>query len=288
MGPAPDYTDFGPLITQAHQRIPLHRVLADAGYDSEANLQLALETLRIPQCIIRLHRRNRGRKWPLAPLRRALRRCFPRLLYRQRWLIESQISAHKRRLGSILFGRLQATRFAQALIRILVHNLALLLLLRVVFNRAWTEYELAVHREHDTHVLAQLLLPVSRNQLTPDTLIPILSKLEMLCPDSVGVVLALAIGLDFTGKSDEAFELISRVKLSAPIDLDVLHSELSVSFSANDDSRMDLCEEVLRIYPTDQYALNILRNLKSGKRSETLDTRALYDRALREVQSGNK
>ena len=149
----------------------------------------------------------------------------------------------------------------------------------------WAEYEAAVTREHDRTALAQLLLPGNRDRLTPDTLVPVLCKLAQLYSDSIGVKLALADGLYFAGKDDEALDVLSRLKLTAPYDIDLLHAELSFSFVADDDTRRLLCEEVLRIYPSDQVALAVLRDLDSGKRSEVFDVRKLYDRALEEIQS---
>ncbi|WP_245906747.1 transposase [Teichococcus aestuarii] len=80
----------------------LSTVLADAGYDAEHNHRPCRDELGIGRSIIALNGRNTGQRLPKTPCRRALRQHFPRLIYNQRWRIESGFSQHKRRLGSAL------------------------------------------------------------------------------------------------------------------------------------------------------------------------------------------
>ena len=76
--------------------------------------------------MLALNRRNTGRRWPPTPERRALRRQFPRALYRTRWHAESVFSRHKRRLGSALTARRPRAQRRETLLRVLTHNLMIL------------------------------------------------------------------------------------------------------------------------------------------------------------------
>ncbi len=76
--------------------------------------------------MIRLNRRNTGRRWPKTPYRRAMRRCFERELYNQRWHAESAFSQHKRRLGSALTARRDDAQGRELALRVVTHNLMLL------------------------------------------------------------------------------------------------------------------------------------------------------------------
>lgn len=82
-------------------------VFGDARYDADHNDRIC-RTLGIATSVIALNARNMGRRSPLAPERRALRRRVPRELHRPRWYAESVFSRHKRRLGSALTARARA------------------------------------------------------------------------------------------------------------------------------------------------------------------------------------
>ena len=60
------------LITQDNLVVAIDTVLADAGYDAEHNHRLCREDLGVRRTVIRLNRRNTGRRWPKAPYRRAM------------------------------------------------------------------------------------------------------------------------------------------------------------------------------------------------------------------------
>ena len=78
------------------------------------------------QTVIRLNRRNTGRRWPKTSYRRATRHRFPKATYNQHWQAESGFSQHKRRLGSALTARSDASQARELALRILTHNLMLL------------------------------------------------------------------------------------------------------------------------------------------------------------------
>ncbi|HXF81638.1 MAG TPA: transposase [bacterium] len=128
VGPGPDAPAFAPVLRQAARVLArLGAVVADAGFDSEANHRLGHETLGIRRVVIRLNPRRRRRRWPATPYRRALRQAFPWGLYHARPQVESVISRLKRRLGSALSARHPAPQAAEQLLRVLSYNLLLLL-----------------------------------------------------------------------------------------------------------------------------------------------------------------
>jgi hypothetical protein len=126
VGPSQDSPDFTPAMRQAARLIQIDTALGDAGYDAEHNHRLCREDLGVRQTVIRLNRRNTGRRWPKTPYRRAMRRGFPKTLYDQRWHAESGFSQHKRRLGSALTTRGNEAQARELALRVLTHNLMLL------------------------------------------------------------------------------------------------------------------------------------------------------------------
>jgi hypothetical protein len=124
-GPSQDAPLFGPILDKAHARLPLDRVLADAGYDAEHNHAYARETLGIRSSVIDLNRRG-GRRWAKTRYRRQMYRQFPSRKYRNRTQIESCISRLKRRLTSTLRSRSRRTQCHEIHLRVLTHDLLLL------------------------------------------------------------------------------------------------------------------------------------------------------------------
>ena len=125
-GPTQDSPDFAPAVRQAAALVALDTALADAGYDAEQNHRVCREELGLRRSVIALNPRNTGRRWPKTPYRRAMRRHFPRALYRQRWHAESGFSQHKRRLGSALTARRDEAQGRDLVLRVVTHNLMLL------------------------------------------------------------------------------------------------------------------------------------------------------------------
>ena len=126
VGPSQDSPDFTPAMCQAAGLVHVDTALGDAGYDAEHNHRLCREELGVRQTVIRLNRRNTGRRWPKTPYRRAMRRHFPKATYHQRWHAESGFSQHKRRLGSALTARSDHAQARELVLRVLTHNLMLL------------------------------------------------------------------------------------------------------------------------------------------------------------------
>jgi Transposase DDE domain len=126
VGPSQDSPDFTPAMRQAAALIRIDTVLGDAGYDAEHNHRLCRAGLGVRQTVIRLNRRNTGRRWPKTPYRRAMRHRFPKVLHNRRWHAESGFSQHKRRLGSALTARGDDAQARELVLRVLTHNLMLL------------------------------------------------------------------------------------------------------------------------------------------------------------------
>jgi transposase len=125
-GPSQDSPQFPAAVRQAVALLAPSRLLGDAGYDAEHNHRLCRDILGIPHTVIALNRRNTGRRWPLTPYRREMKRCFPRSIYRQRWHAESIFSRLKRRLGAALTARGTQAQRREILLRVLTHNLMIL------------------------------------------------------------------------------------------------------------------------------------------------------------------
>jgi hypothetical protein len=125
-GPSGDSGQFGPAVRQASRHLPIDRLLGDTAYDGEHNHRLAREDLGIRSTLIPLNRRNTGRRWPKTTYRREMKTNFDRLVYGQRWQVESTISRHKRRLGSALRNRREASQERESFLRIVTHDLMIL------------------------------------------------------------------------------------------------------------------------------------------------------------------
>ena len=132
-GPSQDSPQFAPVLRQAAAKARWDQVLGDAAYDAEHNHVLCRETLGIRSTVIPARRRN-SLKWPKAKYRRQMKRRFFRKIYGQRWQVESAFSRHKRLLGAFLRSRNEASQFNECLLRVLTHNLMILLCLSFYFN----------------------------------------------------------------------------------------------------------------------------------------------------------
>ena len=127
-GMGSDCRDFEPLLRDACRRNNMHTVLADAGYDSDANHRLAREKLGVRSLI----KAGAGRPSP-RPLKSAYRRRMQRQLqgsqagrlYGQRAQVETVNSMMKRNLGDSLSARTSVARRHQQLLRVVTHNVML-------------------------------------------------------------------------------------------------------------------------------------------------------------------
>jgi hypothetical protein len=132
-GPSHDSSQFAPVLILASLLIGWDRVLGDAAFDSEAHHHLARQELGIRSSVIPINPRRHHRVPSEGYRGQMVRRFAPkpegsrsRRVFGQRWQAESAFSRHKRRLGSVLFGRSETSRTRECYLRVLTHNVMLL------------------------------------------------------------------------------------------------------------------------------------------------------------------
>jgi Transposase DDE domain/Transposase domain (DUF772) len=119
-GPTNDCAILRPLVSMAHARVPIGVVLADAEFDSERNHQHVRQTLQAQRSI---PAKRGGANWKIQGVRAQMRQEFPVDLYSRRALIESLISAVKRKLSARAPGRSLQTQCLQALLLGIAYNI---------------------------------------------------------------------------------------------------------------------------------------------------------------------
>lgn len=128
-GPRGDFDELPPLARAAQRNVALHTVLADAGYDSEANHRFCRQTLGVRSIIpARGHRPGAA----TTAYRRAMQQHFPRRLYGQRWKAETVFSVVKRKFGDAVSARRDVGQYWQLLLLGVTYNLHRLQILFVV------------------------------------------------------------------------------------------------------------------------------------------------------------
>lgn len=124
-GPRPDFGDFRPLLVEAQERAGLKAVAADAGFDSEANHQLARDELGIQTLIPATHGRPAAGE-PRGRYRRQMKRHLHESRYGQRWQVETVNSMIKRLSGEVVNARSYWRRCRLLLLKTLTHNISIL------------------------------------------------------------------------------------------------------------------------------------------------------------------
>jgi hypothetical protein len=119
-GPTNDCATLRPLVDAAHRRVSIGLVLADAEFDSERNHQHIRQILQAHSVI---PAKRGGAHWRIQGVRAQMRQEFPAHLYRRRALIESLISAVKRKLSARAPGRSLQTQCLQALLLGIAYNI---------------------------------------------------------------------------------------------------------------------------------------------------------------------
>ena len=134
-GPCGDFSDLVPLASDAHAVLPFHQLLADAGYDSEANHRSCRQALGVESLIPARARRSLN-VIATTPYRLEMCRLLgtpghaaSRRAYRQRCKVETVMSVTKRKWGEALSARREALQQRQALLRGVVYNLHRLVVL---------------------------------------------------------------------------------------------------------------------------------------------------------------
>lgn len=129
LGPRPDTDRLAPLLFAPLARgVGIDCALFDAGYDSERNHVFAREGCRVRSVIPA--RIGRPPKDPTRPADGRWRRTMQRYRdhrYGQRWQVESVISMIKRRQGGYVLGRTNAARSREMMLKVLTHNVMILL-----------------------------------------------------------------------------------------------------------------------------------------------------------------
>lgn len=129
-GPGPDNNRFVPLLNQALDRILLDSVLADAGFDSEANHYYAREEWGVRSFIPATIGRPTSK-----PLTGRYRRRMKQRLnknyggYGQRWQAETVFSMIKRRLSASVAARYYWSQCREVMLLVITHNVMILLCL---------------------------------------------------------------------------------------------------------------------------------------------------------------
>ena len=129
VGPSNDSAYLPAAVGQAVKHLSIFRLLADAGYDTEANHKLCREQLGIRSTVIAVNDRHLKTGKLTGRYRRQMKRCFPKRKFGKRWQVESVVSRMKRRLGYSLRARDNGSRQAECLLRVLTYNLMILYLL---------------------------------------------------------------------------------------------------------------------------------------------------------------
>jgi hypothetical protein len=129
LGNGSDAPDFDELLFRSWKRAAVKTVVADAGYDSEANHRIARQDMNV-RSIIAVGIGRATSKLPSGRWRRHMARRFARKadqkLYAQRNQCETVHSMIKRNEGSALRSRTPERRKQEMMLRVLTHNIMLL------------------------------------------------------------------------------------------------------------------------------------------------------------------
>jgi hypothetical protein len=124
-GPWADTIHFRTAFDQARRRIALDTLLADAGYDSEANHVYSRDECGVRTLIPARIGRPSGQR-PKAKWRKVMASRLHLTRYGQRWQVETTISMLKRLLGSNLRARTTAQQHREASLKVLTLNVMIL------------------------------------------------------------------------------------------------------------------------------------------------------------------
>ena len=167
-GPGRDASHFKNILELLPDEINIKHLLADAGYDSEANHVYSREQksikITMPPTVGR-----RTDKPPRGKYRRQMKEHFDKENYGQRWQVETVFSMIKRNLSYTLAGRSQQTQNNQMLLMAITHNLMIfLLLVKELFYRALNSKKIC-HRGSKTRRKVKNLPQREKNCLDTDT-----------------------------------------------------------------------------------------------------------------------
>ena len=124
-GPTPDVHQLQRTVSPAAGRVRIGRLVADAGYDSEANHVRMRERFGIETIIPAKHGRPTT-QLPPTRYRRLMATAFDRSTYGQRWQVETVFSMIKRNLGGHLNARTYWAQCREMMLLALTHNATIL------------------------------------------------------------------------------------------------------------------------------------------------------------------
>jgi hypothetical protein len=130
IGNGSDAPDFDDLLYQAWRRCRVAAVVADAGYDSEANHRIARQEMGVRSLIAvgigRPSRKPPSGRWRRHVKKRLSTNPADQKLYAQRSQSETAHSMMKRNMSSALRARKPENQKKEMMLRVLVHNITLL------------------------------------------------------------------------------------------------------------------------------------------------------------------
>jgi hypothetical protein len=132
-GPRPDVVDFQPLLADTLQRVRLATVIADAGYDSEANHRFGREICQV-RTIIPANRGPKTKNPAQGRYRRLMQTRFDAAAYRDRCQAETVVSMIKRRQESFLRSRTYWSQCRDLRLKALTHNIMILRCIKVFYR----------------------------------------------------------------------------------------------------------------------------------------------------------
>lgn len=149
-GPCGDFSDLVPLANSAAQVRSFGQLVADGGFDSEANHRFCREELGCDTLIPAHNRRGTAAKTPyrhemqerlgVPGIETSLAHPQAKREYGQRWKAETLMSVLKRRWGESLSARRDVMQRTQGLLRGLVYNLHRLVQLGVLHFVWWHRF----------------------------------------------------------------------------------------------------------------------------------------------------
>lgn len=125
VGPMPDVGQWKRLMHRQCAGTDISVLLADAGYDSEANHELLRQKYGLFSIIPARHGRP-SHRWAKGKHRRLMQRMWqegPPEIYGQRWQVETVFSMMKQNLGQDIRGRSYHSRNRQMMLKCITHNL---------------------------------------------------------------------------------------------------------------------------------------------------------------------
>jgi hypothetical protein len=132
-GPRPDVVDFQPLLADALQEVRIKAVMADSGYDSEANHCFGREICQV-RTIIPANRGPKTNKPAQGRYRRLMQTRFDATAYKDRCQVETVVSMIKRRQESFLRSRAYWSQCRDLRLKVLTHNIMILKCIEVFYR----------------------------------------------------------------------------------------------------------------------------------------------------------